>query len=313
MSMLYSERILSTVHYKLLGISASCHVSIPAILNPSQRTHMRIRPQPRGRQIGQLNVESHVIFIHHFIFSKNVIMFLALSPWINKWLLVKLSSLLLRGSVYSQWQLCVEKSFYSLRARNGHLDNRDWIYQPPLSQNSGLCALAWKGATCENDRQWRSSIACRPWISAILPPPILGIQCSLNTLVSTTVKNIFMNVARNAKIQMRVMHADERRTSLHKVHFNHFTNLLQTTTCNRSTKESITFRKIGVKRMWLYVFQLPRPHHEPCDEVLKNVCGSFFNHWHFKNQLVEPSLTEIPNNVIKIQFPHKSIFNRNNR
>jgi len=87
-----------------------------------------------------------------------------------------------------------------------------------------------------------------------------------------------MNVARNAKIQMRVMYADERRTSFHKVHFNHFTNLLQITTCNRSTKESITFRKIGVKRMWLYVFQPPRPQHEPCDEVLKNVCRSFFNH-----------------------------------
>jgi len=63
-----------------------------------------------------------------------------------------------------------------------------------------------------------------------------------------------MNVARSAKIQMRVMYADEIRTSLHKVHFNRFSNLLQITTCNRSTKESITFRKIGVKRIWLLSF-----------------------------------------------------------
>ena len=178
---------------------------------------------------------------------------------------------------------------------------------------SNLSLIVFTSVLCIAAMQWRSSIACRPWISAILPPPILGIQCSLNTLVSTTVKIIFMDVARSAKIQIRVMYADERRTSLHKVHFNRFTNLLQITTCNRSTKESITFRKIGVKRIWLYVFQPPRPQHETCDEVSENVCRSIFNHWHFKNQLFEPSLTQIPNYVIKIQFPHKSIFNRKNR
>ena len=189
-----------------------------------------------------------------------------------------------------------------------------------LSTSASLLFLIWLGLVSSSTSgidllvlslQWRSSIACRPWISAILPPPILGIHCSLNTLASTTVKNIFMNVARSAKTQMRVMYADERRTSLHKVHFNRFTNLLQIITCNRSTKESITFRKIGVKRIWLYVFQPPRPQRETCDEVLKNVCRSFFNHWHFKNQLVQPSLTQIPKYVIKIQSPHKSIFNRN--
>jgi len=44
-----------------------------------------------------------------------------------------------------------------------------------------------------------------------------------------------MNVARNTQIQMRVMsaYADERRMSLQKEHFNRFTNILQSTTCNR--------------------------------------------------------------------------------
>jgi len=31
-----------------------------------------------------------------------------------------------------------------------------------------------------------------------------------------------------------------------------------------------------------------------CDKVYTNVCRKIFNHWHFKNQLVEPSLTEDP-------------------
>jgi len=35
-----------------------------------------------------------------------------------------------------------------------------------------------------------------------------------------------VNVARSAKIQMRVIYADERRMSLHKVHFNRFANFL---------------------------------------------------------------------------------------
>jgi len=46
-----------------------------------------------------------------------------------------------------------------------------------------------------------------------------------------------MNVALSAKIQMIVIYADERRMSLHKVHFNRFTNFLQSTTCNRRTNE----------------------------------------------------------------------------
>jgi len=46
-----------------------------------------------------------------------------------------------------------------------------------------------------------------------------------------------MNVARSAKIQMRVVHADERKMPLHKLHFNRFTNFLQSATCNRSTNE----------------------------------------------------------------------------
>ena len=54
------------------------------------------------------------------------------------------------------------------------------------------------------------------------------------------------------------------------------------------------------------VFQPPRPQHETCDEVLKNVCRSFFNHWHFKNQLVEPSLTQIRIMSSKFSFPTKA-------
>jgi len=47
-----------------------------------------------------------------------------------------------------------------------------------------------------------------------------------------------MNVAASAKIQMRVMFTDERRMPLQWVHFNRFTNFLQSTTYNRSsTKE----------------------------------------------------------------------------
>jgi len=66
-------------------------------------------------------------------------------------------------------------------------------------------------------RQWCSSITCRPWISAILPrPPSYAGQHHC--------WNIFMNVARSAKIQMRVVYAGERRMPLQKVHFNRFTN-----------------------------------------------------------------------------------------
>jgi len=38
-----------------------------------------------------------------------------------------------------------------------------------------------------------------------------------------------MNVARSAKIQMPVINFDERRMSLHKVHFSRFANFLQST------------------------------------------------------------------------------------
>ena len=50
--------------------------------------------------------------------------------------------------------------------------------------------------------QWRSSIACRPWISAILPLSILGIQCSLTMLVIIT--RVFLRCFRDPIRVLRI-------------------------------------------------------------------------------------------------------------
>ena len=46
---------------------------------------------------------------------------------------------------------------------------------------------------------------------------------------------------------MRVMYADERRMSLHKVRFNRFTNFCKARHAIDARTNSITFRKVGVK------------------------------------------------------------------
>jgi len=99
---------------------------------------------------------------------------------ISDYLYFKLRSLFLHSSVYWRWCFCVGRSLYSLRAKNGHLDIRERIDQPPFPQHSSFwkCSLSvecfrFKGVKCAlssrhqlyknkpNINNWNLSIYCK--------------------------------------------------------------------------------------------------------------------------------------------------------